>query len=135
MAEDTSPRVKLIWSGKTYDYKLSIRELEELEDAFDKPMGEIDLTRVKAVMHLIVFGARRAGDEVSLEDLRDMDPDAFESAFEWPEDEAEEEGGDPTSAAEVEAEEPEAESAGGSNGSAPKSSGRRSSKRAATSGS
>lgn len=132
MAEDTSPRVKLIWAGKTYDYKLTMREIEELEDAFDKPIGEIDLNRSKATMYLIAFGARRSGDDVSIDDMRNMDPDAFMSAIDWPDDE-EDEVEDPTSAAEVV--EPVAEAKGGSNGSAPTSSGKRSSKRAATSGS
>lgn len=129
MAESTSPQVEIIWSGKTYKYKLSMREIEELEDAFDKPIGEVDLNRSKATMYLIAFGARRSGDAVSLDELRDMDPDAFMSAIDFPDEpEPEVQDEDPTPAADV-------DSKGGSNGSGPKSSGKRSSKRAATSGS
>lgn len=48
---------------------LELGEVEQLEDAFDQSIDEINMGRAKAFRYLIFFSARRADVDLSMEDL------------------------------------------------------------------
>lgn len=48
---------------------LTYDEIEMIEDAFDKPLEEIDIRRAKAQRWMIYISLRRAGQNVKFEEL------------------------------------------------------------------
>lgn len=116
----SSPKVELWWKDEKYEFKLTMREIEILEDAFDRGIDDIDLGRTKASMYLLVFATQRSETPLTIDELRDMDPDTFVEAAAPPDDDEEQ---DPTPAVEDGDE------------SAPKTSGKKRSAKVSTSGS
>jgi hypothetical protein len=57
--------------------------VEEIEDAFDKPIGEIDLNRSKAMRLLIEFALRRRSPGVNRDVIRrQLQDEDFETVIE-----------------------------------------------------
>jgi hypothetical protein len=51
--------IALTIDGKEHRFELTLGELEEIEDAFDKPLDEINFGRTKAVLLLVKFAKLR----------------------------------------------------------------------------
>jgi hypothetical protein len=51
--------IALTIDGKEHRFELTLGEIEEIEDAFDKTIEEIDLNRTKAILLLIKFAKMR----------------------------------------------------------------------------
>lgn len=51
---------------------LELGEAEQIEAAFDLPLEEIDFRRTKALRLLFMFSLRRAGEDVSADELAAM---------------------------------------------------------------
>lgn len=69
----TAFELSITVEGTTHDLSdLTLGEAELLEDAFDRPLAEIDLSRAKAVRYLYFIAKRREDPKVTLEDLEDI---------------------------------------------------------------
>lgn len=93
---------ELTLDGKPEKFKLTIGEVEEIEDAFNLPIEEINLGRMKAMRLLVEFVLRRRNPGVNPMLLRQQvqvqDLDEFQARLAQPEDEPAEKPAPPTRA-------------------------------------
>ena len=65
----TDESMEITIDGKTYEVgDLTLGEIEQLEEAFDLPIAEIDLSRAKAVRYLVYFAKHRENPKFTFED-------------------------------------------------------------------
>lgn len=74
--QDTDLELRFKMNGREYRLAslddLTYEEIEMIEDAFDKPLAEVDLRRAKAQRWLIFLSLKRAGQNVKFADLGEI---------------------------------------------------------------
>lgn len=72
-ASESAFSLSITVGGETFDLSdLTLEEAELLEDAFDRPLSEIDLARTKAVRILYFIAQRRRDPSFSMEQVERM---------------------------------------------------------------
>lgn len=104
MPQDSDNFVEITFDGQTDKFPLTLGEIEELEEAFDKPISEINFERIKAIRICTAFALRRRQRNRSHADIdaemAGMTMDDFEQRSKKPEPKAEgEKAKRPTAAA------------------------------------
>jgi hypothetical protein len=59
MPEAEGNYVEITFDGQAEKFELTLGEIEELEEAFDKPVSEINFERIKAIRMITGFALRR----------------------------------------------------------------------------
>lgn len=93
MADDDVIRIAI--DGKTHEINpddLELGEIEVIEDAVDKPIGEVDFSRIKAVRALVYVIVHRDDPAFTMDDAKAM----RSGALSWPEPEPQPNGTRPT---------------------------------------
>lgn len=87
-AEDTDATVRFKVNGTEYVMAdvsdLDFEEQELIEDAFNLPIEEVDFRRAKALRWLIFVSMRRAGQQVTFDDLKTIKSSDIQDAEERP---------------------------------------------------